>query len=215
MKLAKDKKLWIPDNEEWMNWSLNYEIKHWREVVMHIKSTRTAIDIGAHVGIWTRRMAEIFDNVQAFEPVPKHVQCNIENLKKYSNVTYHQIALSNKVGIGEMKEMDYNSGLSTLEWKILPKRKTKHKQRQINVHLNTLDEYKLKDVDFIKIDVEGHEVNVIRGAEETLENNSPIVFIEVLHKELKKAYTALDALKDLGYSQIMHVGSGNYIFKKL
>jgi hypothetical protein len=41
------------------------------------------------------------------------------------------------------------------------------------------------------------------------------VFIEVLHKELKKPYTGLDALRDLGYTQIMHVGSGNYIFKKL
>jgi len=50
MKLAKDKKLWIPDEEMWQNWCLNYEIKHWKEVVMHLSKCRTALDIGAHVG---------------------------------------------------------------------------------------------------------------------------------------------------------------------
>lgn len=215
MKLAKDNKLWIPDNEMWQNWCLNYEIKHWKEVVMHIQSTKTALDIGAHVGIWTRRMAQIFEKVYAFEPISKHIECHKENLKEYDNVILNQIGLSNKTDTAIMKELDFNSGSSTLEWKKLTTKNTKHKQRQIEINLRTLDSYGITDVDFIKMDVEGHEVSVIEGAKETLTNNSPVIFIEVLHKELKKPYTALDALKDLGYSQIMHVGSGNYIFKKV
>jgi FkbM family methyltransferase len=214
MKLAKDKKLWIPDNEEWQNWCLNYEIKHWNTVVHHIENTNVALDIGAHVGIWSRRMARIFNYVYAFEPIDKHIECYKENLKDYNNVEIHQIALSDKDDVKEMKELDFNSGSSTLEWKLKSKN-TKHQQKFIDVKTTTLDSFNFTNVDFIKMDVEGHEINAIKGAEKTLTNNSPLIFIEVLHKELKKSYTGLDALKDLGYSQIMHVGSGNYIFKKI
>jgi FkbM family methyltransferase len=214
MKLAKDKKLWIPDEEMWQNWCLNYEIKHWKEVVMHLTQCRTALDIGAHVGIWTRRMAPIFEKVYAFEPIPKHIECHKENLKDYSNVVLNEIGLSNKEGTAVIRELDFNSGSSTLEWKKLTTKETKHKQRQTEINLKTLDSYELTNIDFIKMDVEGHEVSTIEGAKETLINNSPIIFIEVLHKELKKPYTGRDALKDLGYTEVMHVGSGNYIYKR-
>ena len=213
MKLAKDGKLWIPDNEQWSNWCLNYEIKHWNTVVMHIKSTGLALDIGTHVGIWTRRMAKIFDKVIGFEPIDKHIECLKENTKEFTNVNINHIALSDNESVLKMKELDFNSGSSTLEWKIQSK-DTKHKQRFIDVHTKTLDSYNLKGVDFIKMDVEGHEVKVIEGAKNTLIENSPVIFIEVLHKELKKPYTGLNALSDLGYEQVMHVGSGNYIFIK-
>jgi len=213
MKLARDKKLWIPDNEQWQNWSSNYEIKHWNAVVQHIHSTRTALDIGAHVGIWSIRMAGMFDKVYAFEPITKHIECYKKNLSLYDNVSIHQIALSDKNDIKVMKELDFNSGSSTFEWKVKSKN-TKHKQRFIDIETTTLDSFNFSDVDFIKMDVEGHEVNAIQGAEQTLLNNKPTVFIEVLHKELKKSYTGLDALQDLGYEQIKYVGSGNYIFKK-
>jgi len=214
MKLARDKKLWIPDNEQWDNWSSNYEIKHWNLVVQHIHSTRIALDIGAHVGIWSLRMARIFDKVYAFEPISKHIECYKKNLDSYDNVSIHQIALSDKNDVKVMKELDFNSGSSTLEWKVKSKN-TKHKQQFIDIETTTLDSFNITDVDFIKMDVEGHEVSTIRGAEQTLLNNNPTVFIEVLHKELRNPYTGLDALRDLGYTQITHVGSGNYIFKKI
>jgi FkbM family methyltransferase len=215
MKLAKDKKLWVPDLEMWDNWCLNYEISHWKEVVKHINGTRTALDIGAHVGIWTRRMAQIFQHVYAFEPLSKHIECHQKNLQGFDNVTLNQIALSNKSGTATFKELDFNSGTSTLEWKKITTRQTKHKQQYIDVATATLDSYNITDIDFIKIDVESHEVSLLEGAKETLTKNSPLIFIEVLHKELKKPYTGKDALKDLGYTEILHVGSGNYIFKKI
>lgn len=215
MKLAKDKKLWVPDLEMWDNWSLNYEISHWKEVVKHIHSTRNALDIGAHVGIWTRRMAQIFENVYAFEPISKHIECHNQNLQGFTNVTLNQIALSNKNGTAVIKELDYNSGTSTLEWKKITTKQTKHKEQYIEIATKTLDSYNLTDIDFIKIDVEGHEVSLIEGAKETLTNNSPVIFIEVLHKELKKPYTGKNALNDLGYTEILHVGGRNYIFKKI
>jgi FkbM family methyltransferase len=214
MKLAKDKKLWIPDAEMWQNWCLNYEISHWKEVVKHLTTCRTAIDIGAHVGIWSRRMAQIFTTVHAFEPVSKHVECHKENLKLFDNVILHQTGLSDIKSTAVMKELDFNSGTSTLEWKKLTTRPTKHKQRQTTIDLNTLDSYNITDVDFIKIDVEMHEVNVLNGAVKTLTENSSIVFIEILPKQLKLTHNAKDVLKSLGYREIMHVGSGNFIFSK-
>jgi len=59
-------------------------------------------------------------------------------------------------------------------------------------------EHGIKSVDIIKMDVEGHELKALAGAEKIISNGSPIIFYEVkhgsdLHPEL------IDAFKDLGY----------------
>jgi len=218
MKHAKDGKLWIPDNEFWTGWGLNYEKSHWNEVKQYIQSTRVALDVGAHVGIWSIRMGGIFDTVHSFEALSKHVQCFNENLKLFDNVNINQIGLSNTVSTLKMKALDFNSGASSFEYKIVQKN-TKHKQTIVDVDTRPLDSYNLKNVDFIKMDVEGHELKVIAGAKRTLTENSPVIFIEILNRnkpydDITSVYTGLNALAEFGYRMEKHVGSGNYICVK-
>ena len=59
MKLTKDKKLWIPDNDNWF-WRDGYEQKHFFDAMRFIPNRGVALDIGAHVGIWTKRLSTIF-----------------------------------------------------------------------------------------------------------------------------------------------------------
>jgi FkbM family methyltransferase len=49
---------------------------------------------------------------------------------------------------------------------------------EMPVHMQTLDSLGLVDVGFLKIDVEGHELAVLRGANETIAKNRPVVFME-------------------------------------
>ena len=72
MKLTQDNKLYIPDSDNWW-WREGYENKQFLETMKHVPNKGVAIDVGAHVGIWTRRLAKIFTKVHAFEPVPDHV----------------------------------------------------------------------------------------------------------------------------------------------
>jgi len=80
----------------------------------------------------------------------------------------------------------------------------------------TLDSLALRNVTFIKIDVEGHELEVLRGATETLRANRPVMMIEIRDHNLTPVRELLDGL---GYAETTmkaltgHEGSeGNYFF---
>jgi hypothetical protein len=66
-----------------------------------------------------------------------------------------------------------------------------------------LDLFKFNDVDFIKIDVEGSELEVLHGARETIKNNSPIILIELLNSHKNAEHNTIMVttfLEELGYS---------------
>ena len=67
----------------------------------------------------------------------------------------------------------------------------------------TLDSLKLKDVDFLKIDCEGYEENVIRGGIETITASKPVIIVEQKRDMAEKlglpTLGAVDLLKTLGY----------------
>lgn len=66
-------------------------------------------------------------------------------------------------------------------------------------------------VDFIKIDVEGFEYNVLLGAKNILNRYSPIIFIEVFEQNEDKVF---ELLKQFSYKKIEDLGENNYIFMK-
>ena len=208
MKLTKDKKLWIPDNDNWF-WRDGYEQKHFFDAMRFISNRGVALDIGAHVGIWTKRLSTIFEKVISFEPVEEHVECWKENCKGIGNVEIHSLAISNKIDTVNMKVTQHNSGMSTLEYN--PKRVRTSKVASINT--TTIDNFDFDEVDFIKIDTEGHELCVLEGAINTIRKYNPTIFIEIHSRELKKDINAYKFLTDLGYSQILELSGSNFLMK--
>ncbi len=81
------------------------------------------------------------------------------------------------------------------------------------VQTSTLDSHNLENVDFIKIDVEGYEPEVLQGAERTITTYNPVLFIEVLNK-YKQTSPVFDILASYGYTQVGQVAE-NYIFKNV
>ena len=77
----------------------------------HISKWDVALDVGAHVGIWSTRLAERFKRVIAFEPVPKHIECWKQNMSKFisehnewGNIsTLETVALGHENGTAVMK----------------------------------------------------------------------------------------------------------------
>ncbi len=125
---------------------------------------RRAIDVGAHIGIWSAFLATQFATVEAFEPVAENFSCLTKNVTA-DNVGAHQIALGDHYGSVKMERHGGNSGC----W---------HAIEGSSIELRVLDSWFFKDVDLIKIDVEGLEGRVLLGAEVTLHASKPVVVLE-------------------------------------
>jgi len=178
----------------------------------YISNRKVALDCGGHVGIWTKRLSYLFDTVIAFEPIPKHIECHKKNCSSWDNVTLNECALSNKETTMDMKMgTGRNTGRSTLEYK---SNLVKGDNEIIQIQTKTLDSFNIPKVDFMKIDVEKHEVSLIQGAKETINRCDPIIFIEDHNYFYKKGATGIDWLMMMGYEILDYVGSYNYILKQ-
>jgi len=212
MHLTKDNKIWVPDNEHYSRWGANYEKKHYNSAMKYVTNRGVALDCGAHVGIWSKRLSFLFNTVIAFEPIPKHIECHKKNCSSWDNVTLNECALSNKETTMDMKMgTGRNTGRSTLEYK---SNLVKGDNEIIQIQTKTLDSFNIPKVDFMKIDVEKHEVSLIEGAKETINRCDPIIFIEDHNYFYKKGATGIDWLMSMGYEILDYVGSYNYILQQ-
>jgi len=144
-----------------------------------LKSKKRFIDVGCNIGIFSFHFRNKFQAIEAFEPLSE-VTYRLEALKK-SSIRIHHIALSRESGKRKLNipviNGDFMSGLASLE-------NRKHFCESRFVNVKTLDSYNFKDVDLIKIDVEGHEKLVILGAVETLKRCRPLLIIEIAQVHL-------------------------------
>lgn len=195
MRLTSDKKIFVPDEDDWYRWGADYEQGEYDNIIKHIPNFDVALDVGAHVGIWTRRLAQKFKTVVAFEPVPKHQECwkkNMENFVKenpdWGNyTTLHNVALGHENGTATMKVPDTtNTGMASLVHEIYNVRTQERwvqpgweKFPEIQVKTRTLDSYEFEKIDFMKIDVEWFELRVLQGAEQTIRKHKPVMYVEM------------------------------------
>jgi FkbM family methyltransferase len=168
------------------------------------------VDIGAHIGTYSWLLVDSFKHVYAFEPNPSvfNVLCANIHLRGYSNnITPYRIGLSDRNSTLQYYERGLDGGGNGFE----NTRATDIGGKLIDVR--TLDSYNIDNIGFIKIDVEGHEKNVLMGSKETLKRNGypPILFEswepgehdELEDKKVKSLRKELfDYLKTIGYSII-------------
>jgi FkbM family methyltransferase len=139
-----------------------------------------ALDVGAHCGTWTVALSKAFTQVFSFEPNPRVFNnlCANLALRDLSNVDARRCCLSS-----ENKKSTYffrseDGGGNGIE----PLDKTIDSSCvQMEVETTTLDtiiEKMNKKITFIKIDVEGHELDVLKGASRIISRDSPPIVVE-------------------------------------
>lgn len=163
---------------------------------------RVALDIGANVGLWSRDLAQIFDQVIAFEPIEEFRQCFQKNVDM-SRVVLCEYALGNQDTMIDMIVTQGNTGHSHVDLESIG---------QGHIEMRRLDSVEFECIDYIKIDCEGFELQILQGARETLLKHQPIVVIEQkLHQEMgltdANKLEARDFLLSLGAMQLAQVGS--------
>ncbi len=139
--------------------------------------------------------------MHAFEPQPELITnlYMIKNWLNYENITLSQTALSNESGFKILGRVNVGDGSATLE------SDNKHYTDgdKIEVQTITLEDYvinkKITQIDYLKIDVEGHELAVIQGGIKVLQEFKPIVQVELRVKE-DSSVAVIEHLSNIGYS---------------
>lgn len=132
---------------------------------------RVAVDIGANVGLWSKDLVKVFDQVLAFEPVEEFRQCLVKNVTE-SNFHVHHEALGNQNTTCRMIVTEGNTGHTHVDPESIGY------QGQDHIHIITLDSLELPIVDYMKIDCEGFEFRVLQGSEQTIQRCRPIIVVE-------------------------------------
>lgn len=162
-----------------------------------------AIDIGANRGLYTYALSHICSVVEAFEPQPWCSELILEYSKKFNkNINVHNCGLSSSTGLLTLNIPIIHGRLRTsLSTGLASFNEQKVECKCIDVPIRKLDEYHFKDVVFIKIDVEGHEKQVIEGAKETIVREKPVLLIEIEQRHLGNISMAavFNQIKRFGY----------------
>src|SRR5260370_33449794 len=164
----------------------------------------TVLDIGAFIGTHTLAFAEKVGEggkVYAFEPQPLFFQVLKKNIEQnaLTNVSALNVALSDKIGRVNILETDAQQAGNFAGTGILQSRSSGTdvaSRRAIDV--TTIDKLGIKCCDLIKIDVESMEVNVLKGARQSLRAARPIVFAEC--NSLEHGWPVVEFAAEEGYS---------------
>lgn len=163
------------------------------------------IDIGSHFGEYPIILSKNCYKVYSFEPHPSNYDAIGSSIvaNTIGNITINKSAVSDSIGTRSLKILsDENSSLNEY-FKV---------DQTIDVPVITIDSLNLNNIDFIKIDAVGEELNIFKGASKTLMNNKfPPVLFKVLPDEWFKFEKELlmSFIGNMGYRIVPVMGSDN------
>lgn len=173
----------------------------------------TAIDVGANRGYYSWALASVAVTVEAFEPNPLLAKFAKAKLGRKAHV--HEVALSDHNGTATLYVPRRASGSSLHITGNLGNVYPQKSVDRIQVRLATLDSYSFKNVGFIKIDVEGAEMEVLAGARETILTNRPTMLIELLAGIYGDYLTRIEQIKsNFGYDAWIVIGREKFEAKQ-
>lgn len=144
------------------------KLAHLDAALAYVQNFRTAIDAGAHWGLWSEVMAKRFKAVKCFEPLPENIEELTKRMEPFQNVDIFGWALGEQNGNGTLVDPIKAGGHS--------KHYVDFKGGKLKVR--TIDGYHFQDVDFIKTDCEGADLLVLKGAADTIRRCEPVIIME-------------------------------------
>lgn len=148
----------------------------------HIKQWRHVVQAGGNLGIWPRMLAEVyqFEHTTTFEPDEVNFRCLVENTRNYG-VRAKKYALgASKQRVGWSRASEHKPG-----WHKIAPQGCRKKYLSGEVPVIALDDYFSPEigydevpVDFLALDIEGYELEALKGAERTITRHRPVILFE-------------------------------------
>lgn len=166
------------DISDYMQWVIYFGIQAEPRNKLYslVKPGMVVFDIGANIGETTMAFSAIAQEVHSFEPDPQtfvRLQKHIEQ-NHIKNVRLHNYALGAKKSTAAMLRNTSNSGGNRI---------VQTTESENSIVVNVADELlgsgELPIPDFMKIDVEGFEAEVLQGCSELLNTRRPVIFAEM------------------------------------
>lgn len=160
--------------------------------------TRVSLDVGANKGVYTWFLRQHARDVYAFEPNPKIFPI----LKRLETDRIHvsPVALSDTSGTAAFRVPRHRRGGFSNQGGSLSTVKVADNFESVEVDTQRLDDLDIRNIGFIKIDVEGFEQEVLAGARETIARDRPNLLIEMEETHTKQPIeNALHCVLDMGY----------------
>ena len=145
------------------------------------------VDVGAHIGRFSIILAKRGSKVISIEPnkyTLEQLKKNVKLNNLQDKITIIGYGCSDKNENATLYSVPQNEGLSSLVKKENA-RKEKIKVKKLDTICNNLN-LSPNSIDVIKIDVEGFELNVLKGALNTLKRGSPTLIVEITDKKKEK-----------------------------
>lgn len=167
-----------------------------------LKEKDVVVDVGAHIGTFTIKAAKEVGNegkVIAIEPEEN----NLKLLKRNVEINGLKNVIIVQKGIWSEKD---EMRLYLSDYSICHSLVCEDTDKSVDIEVDTIDnilnELKVNKVDFIKMDIEGAEIEALKGAKETLENNNVKIAIAAYHEingEPPTSKTIVPQLKRMGF----------------
>ncbi len=181
-----------------------------------LKKDSIFFDVGANIGTYTYKASNCIPekNIYAFEPIPSSF---IKLQRAFSKVNLYNLAFTanttNTTTQFKIPSINGNAMQTRGSLNINYTEPDETSAEIIEVNIDTIDNFtnknKLNKVDFIKIDVEGHEEEVIKGALQTLQSFKPILQVEIEQRHntfhITKIFERLEAIGYLSYYFTPHL----------
>ncbi len=175
-----------------------------------IEKDTDCIDVGVYRGVHSYEMSKYSKTVHSFEPNPviyNELKKNLPSIIK--NIKLYNYALSDSNGVKTLRIpiRNYNADKSNYEeyYKMglasIHDKNTFDKFDQFEINCKKLDEFSFENkISFIKIDVEGHEIEVIKGSRNLIKRFKPNLMIEIEQKHSKNDLKeSISLICSLGY----------------
>ncbi len=166
-----------------------------------VKPEDTVVDIGANLGYFAKTFAELTPRgkVLCIEPVPRFYQVLKYFLGKYPHVEIKNIALGSKEGEVTMV-LPESEGMIRTGLPHITSGAKNSSENTIQVKIKKAADIlgTLNKIDYIKCDVEGHEMEIFSGLTQILKKHKPLIQVEISHQNKNNL---LNFFKELGYEQ--------------
>ena len=185
------------------NYDASTNGEHWLLLNLIAGRCSAYMDVGANVGeysIFIAKNSRHIDNLSiiSVEPSPYTFDLLMSNVEPFDSIKPFNLALSDANGAKVFYEYDDGSGRNTLEGETTG---IKYK-KSYNLEVKTAHDFLMENqitprFDLVKIDVEGHELPVLKGATETIKKHKPTIAIEI--HDFSEDSEIHQYLKSLGY----------------